>query len=504
MKSLLFFLPALTIASIFGLSPQAKAYNLKACNDAPFKKTDVINLLQPVDQKMINCIPELNSTASKWKSKANKINSVIGKLQIGNNGKSKIERLEYRPSGNSIFLVALAKAAHTWKIKECILPRIVINKWGLPKQDGCEKWVDKSISASTTCNYEYTYYISSKQSKPVFKCGKGALGSVKLDASAVNNILQGEMPTLGQILNAVDLTPPGFQDKSSDEYDNIRTKMLSNHSTSKVYFSSRSFVEWAATDTQAANLGASIVTFGAYTAKLKQELIKQLSGEIKNIGIELGVQLATDQIISMMENRGVIKVDGFDVSVKVVSVPKYMQKCMVKPRKDCLPRIQIPRAGYAIIVTPNVTSSNNQSSSTKPPSPSPTSVSSNFIRSKNSNLCFDLSENKDGGIVVASSCFNVLSTFQSWSFQGNSIKNLKSGKCLDVSNNKKFGSVVVASCFDNPDNTFQSWFVTDAGLIKNIKSGLCLDIKTDNPKFLKIVLNDCVPDGYRTWKISPN
>jgi Ricin-type beta-trefoil lectin domain len=138
-----------------------------------------------------------------------------------------------------------------------------------------------------------------------------------------------------------------------------------------------------------------------------------------------------------------------------------------------------------------------------PPTPS-TPSGSNFIISGTTDQCFDLSENKDGGIVVVSSCFNTSGTFQSWFFQGNSIKNLKSGKCLDVADNRKFGSVVVSSCFDNPDNTFQSWVVMDSGLIKNTKSNLCLDVKRVNPQFLKVVLNDCIPSGSRIWKIADN
>ncbi|MDB9452837.1 hypothetical protein [Dolichospermum circinale] len=58
---------AFTIFSLLGLSQSAKAYNLEACVKDPMtSKPQTINLLKPVDQKMLNCIPNLDSIASKW------------------------------------------------------------------------------------------------------------------------------------------------------------------------------------------------------------------------------------------------------------------------------------------------------------------------------------------------------------------------------------------------------------------------------------------------------
>jgi hypothetical protein len=56
---------ALTIFSVLGISHQAKAYNLEACEkNQVANKPQTINLLQPIDQKIVDCI-RLDSIASK-------------------------------------------------------------------------------------------------------------------------------------------------------------------------------------------------------------------------------------------------------------------------------------------------------------------------------------------------------------------------------------------------------------------------------------------------------
>ncbi|MGI0489952.1 hypothetical protein ACN4EK_31430 [Pantanalinema rosaneae CENA516] len=373
------FISTLTILAILGLFQPAKAFNIEACAKAPItNRPQAINLLQPIDQKLLNCVPQLSSIANKWQSQAKKISSALGKLKIGNNGSSRMEKLEYNLAGNYISLVASAKASHTWKIKECMVPRMVttyrtVKECALPKlgggcykwveaqvpsgvkQDGCNKWLEKPISASATCTYNYTFNISTGESKPVFSCGRGALGEYKVDASAVTAVLRGEMPTMGSLLNSISITPPLFKDNTRDEYQNVRNDMLSKHSGSIVYFSSEAFVNWASAENQGVNIIASALSGGSYSAELMRQIEQRLRTELTYMGTfasQTAIQLGSEQIISMMTGKGSMKLNNFDVSVKVVNTPKIIQKCMVQPRQDCLPEIKSPRLGFAIIATP--------------------------------------------------------------------------------------------------------------------------------------------------------
>uniref|UniRef100_A0A832M3I0 Uncharacterized protein n=1 Tax=Oscillatoriales cyanobacterium SpSt-402 TaxID=2282168 RepID=A0A832M3I0_9CYAN len=344
----------LTVCAVLGFVQPAKAFNVEACAKNPITaKPQAINLLQPIDQKLLNCVPGLSSIVGKWKNQSNKITASLDKLKIGNNGKSSIEKLEYNLAGNYIDLRVAAKAAHTWKLKECLVPRIVF-KWGIPKQDGCNKWIEKPISASATCSYNYTFNLSTGESKPVFKCGRGALGEYALDASAVTAILRGEMPTMGSLLSSVSITPPLFKDESRDEYQTVRNSMISRHQGSIVYFSSESFVNWASAKNQAGNAIASVVSGGSYSAELIRQIEQRLRSELTYMGTfasQTAIQLGTEQIVSMMTGKGTMKLKGFDVSVKVVNTPEIVQKCMVKPRRECTPEIKLPRLGFAIIAT---------------------------------------------------------------------------------------------------------------------------------------------------------
>lgn len=372
----------LTSLAVLGFSQQAKAFNVEACaKNRMTTKPQTIDLLKPIDQKLLNCVPDLSSIANKWKSQANKITSAMSHLKIGNNGSSRIEKLEYNLTGNYISLVASAKAAHTWRIP-AVVREVPVDKWRWVEEEVCTPrnpfngkrrcWTVKervpyvemeprvitpetSASASATCTYNYTFNISTGESKPVFNCGKGALGSYKLDASAVTAILRGEMPTMGSLINSVSFTPPLFRDNTRDEYQNVRNDMISRHQGSIVYFSSESFVNWASAENQVANGVVTVVTGGSFSAEIIRQIEQRLRTELTFMGTfasQTAIQLGTEQIVSMMTNKGNMRLNGFDISVKVVNTPKISQMCMVQPRKDCVPEIKSPRLGFAIIATP--------------------------------------------------------------------------------------------------------------------------------------------------------
>lgn len=395
-KSLI--LCSFSIVTITGLSQQAKGYNLEACVKDPMTKPQKIDLLQPIDQKMINCIPKLDSIASRWQSTANSMLSAINQVRIGNDGENNIEKLEYNVDSNTIAFVLRAKAKHTWKVtipeikesvpipqfktrQECVLPLMgqtgckkkVFGQCILPTfgQVGCKKWVgvkvpdgvkmemrvispEKTISesASTTCKYDYTFNLTTTEQKPIFNCGQGILGNFKLDASAITSILNGQMPTIGTLISSVNLTPPGFKDANRDEYETVKQKIIADHPGSIVYFSSQSFVNWASTKNQAVNGVAAFFSAGSYSAELIRQIEERLRTELTFMSIfttQTGMQLGTEQIVSMMTGKGNLDLNGYKVSVKVVNTPEIIQKCIVSG--DCIPAIELPRLGFAIIAT---------------------------------------------------------------------------------------------------------------------------------------------------------
>ncbi|MFW9257747.1 hypothetical protein [Nostoc sp. CALU 546] len=376
----------LTVFTILGLSQQAKAYNLEACAKDPMTSTpQAINLLQPLDQKMVNCIPKLDSIASQWQSKANNIRSAINQIKVGNNGTTGIEKLEYNVTGNYISLGASAKAAHTWEVKippktikeqvpvtkyrkveECIARKKVFGRTicigfetkNMPYVEMEWKTVTipgKTIreSASATCKYDYTFNLSTFEQKPIFNCGRGSLGNLKLDASAFTKILNGEMPTLGSLLTSVNLTPPLFKDANRDTYNDVKNSIIASHAGSIVYFSSESFVNWASVENQGANGVAAVISGGAYGAELTRQITERLKTELTFMSVfasQTAINLGVEQIVSMMTGNSALNLGAYNVSVKVVNTPNIIQKCVVNG--DCLPEIKSPRLGFAVIATP--------------------------------------------------------------------------------------------------------------------------------------------------------
>ena len=383
---------ALTVFTVLGLSQQAKAYNLEACAKDPMTSTpQTINLLQPVDQKMINCIPRLDSIASQWQSKANGILSTINGVRIGNQGENDIEKLEYNVTGNTIYFIAKVRAKHTWKETiPAVRTKVPVDKWrwvDVPYPD--VRWHKKcklgvcvkvpeyftnyrkekvpytvmevrtitpekvvSATASATCKYDYTFNLSTLEQKPIFNCGQGSLGNYKMDASAITQILNGEMPTLGKLITSFSLTPPLFKDANRDSYNDERTKMIAAHPNSLVYFSSQSFVEWASPENHGANIGLAVVSGGGYAPELLRQIEERLTTELGFLGTwasQTAVNLGAQQVVSMLTTGEVMNLGGFNISVKAVNVPYVYQKCVITG--DCVPEIKSPRLGFAIIAT---------------------------------------------------------------------------------------------------------------------------------------------------------
>jgi hypothetical protein len=385
---------ALAIFTVSGLSQQAKAYNVEACAKDPMTSApQAINLLQPIDQKIMNCVPKLDLIASQWQSKANRILSAINGVRIGNQGENDIEKLEYNITGNTISFIAKVRAKHTWKETiPAVKTKVPVNKWrwvNVPYPDVrwektcggrfCPKkpvpftnyrkervpyivmeirtiTPEKIVSAtaSTTCKYDYTFNLSTLEQKPVFNCGQGSLGNYKIDASAITNILNGEMPTLGQLVSSVSITPPFFKDANRDTYTEQRDKIIAAHPNSVVYFSSESFVKWASAENQVGNGIASVVSGGAFGAELLRQIGEKLTSELTYMSAfasQTAINLGVEQILAMMTGKSSLNLGGYDVAVKVVDTPLIIQKCIANST-DCTPPIPSPRLGFAIIATP--------------------------------------------------------------------------------------------------------------------------------------------------------
>ncbi|WP_413172875.1 hypothetical protein [Anabaena azotica] len=387
---------ALTIFTLLGLSQQAKAYNIEACAKDPMTMPEKINLLQPIDQKMVSCIPQLDAIASQWQSTANRILSSINVVKIGNESENQIEKLEYNVIGKTISLIINIRAKHTWnKTIPAVKTKVPVNKWrwvdvpypdvrmnkqcvGSGRFKACTKvpeyftnyrrekvpYVEMEIrtitpeqvvsaTASTTCKYDYTFNVLTSERKPIINCGQGNLGNYKVDASAITNILNGEMPTLGSLLTTVSFTPPLFKDANRDTYNDVKNEIIASHAGSIVYFSSESFVNWASAENQGINVIASILSGGTYSAEFIRQIEEKLRTEITFMSIffsQTAINLSVEQIVLMMTEKQTQNLLGYKVSVKVVNTPYIIQKCIVNSN-DCTPTIKSPRLGFAIIAT---------------------------------------------------------------------------------------------------------------------------------------------------------
>ncbi|GAA6619654.1 hypothetical protein [Scytonema sp. NUACC26] len=205
---------------------------------------------------------------------------------------------------------------------------------------------------SATCNFTYIYNLSTNESTPTLSCGQGGLGNLTINASAIARVLNGEIPSLGSVLLAVNTTPPGVTEKLDDTYDQIRSQQSGAETGSQTftYFSSRSFVEWASTKNLAANIVLSAVTGGALSSQLMLELEEKLRSEFvffSQFAVQTGAEIGLEKFLELATTRS-LSIPGFSsVEFNVVNVPVNRIMCVAGTDK-CSPPIPEPRIGFAI------------------------------------------------------------------------------------------------------------------------------------------------------------
>lgn len=207
-------------------------------------------------------------------------------------------------------------------------------------------------SISATCNYTYIYNLTTSESTPTISCGQGGLGNLAINASAIARVLNGEVPSLGSIVAAVNMVPPGVTDKSDDTYDQIRSQQSGAEpgSQTSTYFSSRSFVEWASTKNLATNLILSGITGGALSSQLMLELEEKIKSEFiffSQFATQVGAEIALEQFLELAKTGSLSIPSLSSVEFKVVNVPVNRIMCVAGTDK-CNPPIPEPRIGFAI------------------------------------------------------------------------------------------------------------------------------------------------------------
>ena len=381
----------------------AQSFDVNACARSPvYNVPDVIDLLRPLDTRLLNCIPGLDSLQSSWSRYVARIQRSMGSFAIGNNGNTRIEKLEYSPYSKMINLRVAVNASHRWttvkeclvprmettysSVKECVEPRIVQKcgrwvrtPWGsreclapYPAQEGCNRWFEKSVptgtrqvgcnkwlnepvQASTTCSYEYRYYITSQERRPQFGCNLGKLGDYQIDASAVTSILNGEMPSLGSLLTSVSITPPLFIDRKYDSYQDTRSRAAAKYAPDEVYFSSESFVQWASAENQGANIILSVLSGGSYGAEFTRQIYERMKTELLYMSpffSRIGGRLSADELTSLLTGGSSIARNGIYIKARTLNIPIEYKKCMIRPVNECSPSLRSPRLGFYIIASP--------------------------------------------------------------------------------------------------------------------------------------------------------
>lgn len=406
------FLASFVLIGFGGMKAQAQELSEEqviAC--ANLQMPQSIDLMNPVDQNMLNCLPNLSTVVDKSKEMISVVKDGVGRLEIGNGGSSELNAVAYNIAMNEIELKGTVVAKHTAKVPDPSRPKM---RWiekkikekvsGLVDKkvkeqvptgkvkfkkvcrlgacvnvpDGFEmRWIEKTIkvpgmvwvekklkeqvptgefemmdqAVSATCKYTYSFNVMSARSGGGMDCGQSGDLGIKFNFAAIADILNGQMPTFANILKVVDFKTPVIEDKSNDTYDEVLAKLVTDHPTSKVYLASKPFVQWASLETLGAQVITNIVTLGAGSSMTTQEIQGQLRSEFQTFLpwlSSVGASIGIEEFLKLFADPTGLDLPNVRITAKMMSVPVMWQKCV--PGGACTPKVEKPRVGFAILV----------------------------------------------------------------------------------------------------------------------------------------------------------
>lgn len=408
------FLAGFVLIGLSGTKVQAQELSeeqVLAC--ANLQMPELIDLMNPVDQNMLNCLPNLSTVVDKSKEMMSVVKDGVGKLEIGNQGSNELNGVVYNIAMKEIDLKGTVVAKHTAKVPDPSRPKMrwiektikvpglvwaekkvrIPNparpkfrqeckgpRWAricVPVPDGFEMMdkkvreqvpglVDKRFkeqipiagefemmeqAVSATCKYTYTFNIMSTRSGGNMDCGQSGDLGMKFNFAAIADILNGQMPTFANILKAVDFKTPVVEDKSNDTYDEVLAKLVADHPTSKVYLASKPFVQWASVETLGAQVVTNIVTLGAGSSMTTQEIQGQLRGEFQTFLPWLSSVGTTIGLEEFLK----LFADPTGLDLPNARITAKMMSVPVMwqkcvPGGACTPKVEEPRLGFAILV----------------------------------------------------------------------------------------------------------------------------------------------------------
>lgn len=353
----------IAVGGVFLASP-AKALTesqIQACAQLRFPTE--IDLRQPVPQQWVTCLPNLASVAKRASGIAGRLDKALERLpDVGNEGRSNVNRVVYNVALQQFDIKGQIRARHVVS-KTIKVPKVRMEERCVKKPWGgkwCEKvpvdsWEEKTIKEplySATCNFTYTQSVINGRVGGNTGCGQGAVG-VKVRFDAIASLLQGQMPSLSEVIRAVDFRTPIVKDASQDTYENTASQIMASNPGARVYFSSKPFVQWASAEELGLSALTGAVTLGAATPLLMQKIEGQLRTEgvtFTSWAASNAIQMGTEELIKLLKDPSSVSLPRFRPQVKMMNVPIVWNKCLSSG--PCTGNINKPRLGFAIIFQP--------------------------------------------------------------------------------------------------------------------------------------------------------
>ncbi len=355
-----FFTTLLVPGTILSISRPAIAMDesqLKACSQVQLPSE--IDLMQPIPSRWTDCLPTLNPVAKISNGVAGRMKAALNRLpNIGNEGGNEVVQVIYNISLQQFKVKGQVRARQVTDIRVPDIRRerrCISKPWPL-KGAWCENVpvkigtkVERITTYSATCSYTYTQNVGNGRMGGSLGCGEGAIG-VKIRFDSIAALLQGQLPSLSELISTVDFRTPIIKDASRDTYEAEVSKIMADNPDARIYFSSQPFVQWASAEELGLSLLLQVVSVGTATPIL----VEKIEGQLRTEGINFiswaatnAVQMNQEQFIDLFSNSSNVDIPNFRPRIKFMNIPIAWNKCLSSG--PCTGEIKKPRLGFAII-----------------------------------------------------------------------------------------------------------------------------------------------------------
>lgn len=332
-------------------------------NFRPPAEIDLMRFGGKFEQQIRTCLGQTGQNISNMKSRAgNLVNNFVHRFKAGNEGWTRVNTLSYNWRTDEIHANVTSRARQVWK-----------NRIQVPYNEerciGTEltgytcrhvpvgfRWETKTtVVYSLTCTWDSRQTFRESTPRTRFNCNAPLQSRIGINTTAFNRIMNGEAPTLSQLLSVFRFDNGAFAETITIDTAKEAAKALGRFPGTVLHLiASDNFLETFSVENGVSEAILAIGTAGASVSTIPNRVAQMLRGEAAYLANSIrsqGFTVVQNEVYNLMRRGGGLDNSGrLHFQFRFNNYPKRKLVCFAK-RTRCLREVYLDRLGFEILVT---------------------------------------------------------------------------------------------------------------------------------------------------------